>query len=144
MKHYRIHSVCIAAVLCLHSTTSAQQPHPKPPSPAERLDKMTADLNLSETQVQKLKPILEANMEKMRAIREDASLTEEQKREKSHGIRKEGGDAIMAVLTPEQKTKFEDELKKHPKGGAGGGPRNGPPPGGGAAGRPGPKGTPSQ
>ena len=104
---------------------------------------MKSDLNLSEAQVQKLKPLMEANMQKMKAVHEDASLGEEQKKGKAQEIRREGGDAIMAVLTPEQKTKFEEELKKHPKGGPGGGPRNGPPPGGGASGQPVPKAAPA-
>ena len=139
-----------AVVLYSSASVSAQQP-PKPPSPAERLARMKTDLNLSDAQVQKLKPLLDANMEKMNAVRADTSLSEEQRREKAHETRKAGGDEIMAVLNPDQKAKFEEEMKKRKKEGppGGGGPegqRKGPPPrgeqppgGGNGAGKLGPK-----
>jgi len=150
MKTAHANALFAAVVLCTVANLRAEPP-PKPPSPAERLEKMKADLNLSDAQVQKLKPLLEANMEKMNGVRSDSSLNEEQRREKSHEVRKAGGEAIMAVLNPEQKAKFEEEMKKRRKDGppGGGGPeaqRKGPPPGGGqapgggnSAGKPGPK-----
>ena len=144
MKIAHTHALFAAVVLCTAVNLRAEPP-PKPPSPAERFEKMKAELNLSDAQVQKLKPLLEANMEKMNAVRSDSSLNEEQRREKSHEVRKAGGEEIMAVLNPEQKAKFEEEMKKRRKEGppGGGGPegqRKGPPPGGGnSAGKPGPK-----
>ncbi len=90
---------------------------------------MKADLGLSEAQVAKIKPAMEANAAKAKALHEDTSLSEEQKREKLREIRKAGGDAIMAELTPEQKKKFEEHQKQHrkdgPPGGGGGGPKGG-------------------
>ena len=136
MKTAQINALFAAVVLCTAATLSAEPP-PKPPSPAERLQKMKADLNLSDAQVQKLKPVLEANMEKMNAVRSDSSLNEEQKREKSHEVRRAGGEEIMAVLNPEQKAKFEEEIKKRRKDGP---PEGGQAPGGGnGAGKPRPK-----
>lgn len=149
MKMNPVNAMLAAVVLCSSASVSAEPP--KPPSPSERLARMKTDLNLSDAQVQKLKPLLEANMEKMNALRADTSVSEEQRKEKAHEIRKAGADEIMAVLNPDQKAKFEEEMKKRRKDGppGGGGPegqRKGPPPGGGqppgggsGGGRPGPK-----
>lgn len=98
-------------------TSRGGPPPPQPPAPEERLSKLKTELGLSEAQVQKLKPILEENMSKMKALHEASSLSEEQRKEKAHAIRKAGGDAIMAELTADQKVKFEEELKKHRKEG---------------------------
>lgn len=134
-KHFRS-AVLGLSLLCSASALAQQPPHP--PSPEERLAKMKTDLGLSDAQVQKIKPILEENMSKMKSLRDDKSLSEEQRREKSHAIRKAGGDAIMAELNSEQKAKFEAEQKNHrregpPGAGEGKGPRKGPPPGAGKA-----------
>jgi Spy/CpxP family protein refolding chaperone len=122
----------VALGLAFGVTASAQKPD-HPPSPEERLARMKADLGLSEAQVAKIKPALEANAARGKALHDDASLSEEQKKEKFHEIRKAGADAIMAELTPEQKKKFEERLKQHrkdgPPGGPGGGPKGGGKPG---------------
>jgi len=136
MKTAHTNALFAAVALCATANLSAEPP-PKPPSSAERLAKMKADLNLSDAQAQKLKPVLEANMQKMNALRSDSSLNEEQKKAKSHEVRKSGGDEIMAVLNPEQKAKFEEEMKKRRKDGPPGGGQA--PGGGNGAGKPGPK-----
>jgi len=138
-----VNAMLAAVVLCGAARVSAEGP-PRPPSPSERLARMKGELNLSDTQVQKLKPLLEANMEKINAVRADTALSEEQRKEKAHEIRKAGSDEIMAVLDPEQKAKFEEEMKKRrkegpPGGGGPEGPRKGPPGGGNGGGKPGPK-----
>lgn len=121
--------------LGLVCTASAwAQPPPHPPSPEERLAKMKTDLGLSEAQAQKIKAILEENISKMKGLREDKSLSEEQRREKAHEIRRAGGDKIVAELNSEQKVKFEEEQKKRrregpPEPGESKGPRKGPPSG---------------
>lgn len=98
---------------------------------------MKADLALSEAQVAKIKPAVEANAAKGKALHDDTSLSAEQKKEKLREIKKAGADAIMAELTPEQKKKFEEHLKQHRKDGSPGGPSGGASPKGG--GKPGSK-----
>jgi hypothetical protein len=125
------HSLCTAVGLFASTASSpGQQPH-HPPSAEERLSKLKTDLGLSEAQIQKIKPLLESNISKMKALHDDSSLSEEQRREKGREIRKAGGDAIMAELNSDQKAKFQEELKRHRKDGppgagqppeAGGGP----------------------
>lgn len=86
---------------------------------------MKTDLGLSDSQVAKIKPAMEASAAKGKALHDDASLSEEQKREKLREIKKAGADAIMAELTPEQKKKFEEHLKQHRKEGPPGGAKGG-------------------
>ena len=130
MKTLNLALLAVSVGLALNVSASAQKPD-HPPSPEERLARMKADLGLSEAQVAKIKPAMEANAAKGKALHDDTSLSEEQKKEKLREIRKAGGDAIMAELTPEQKKKFEEHLKQHRKDG---------PPGGGGGGGAGPKG----
>ena len=130
MNSPKLNSLTILAVLAFAGAGYAQQSQ-RPPSAEERLSKMKTELGLSDAQVQKIKPLLEANMEKMKAAHDDSSLSEEQKREKMMELRKTGAEAVAAELTPEQKAKFEEEMKKRRQGGPGGGPGG---PGGGQGG----------
>ncbi len=96
---------------------------PGPPSTEGRLEHLKKDLNLSASQVATLKPIVLATEQKMKALHSESSLSEEQRREKAQGIRRAGGEAIRAELSPEQATLFDAEVqKRHQKGPPGGGP----------------------
>ena len=96
---------------------------PGPPKPAERLERLTKDLNLTPSQVAKLRPVLLATEQKLKALHGESSLSEEQRREKAQEIRLAGGKAIKAELSPEQATQFEAEVRKrHRDGPPGGGP----------------------
>lgn len=136
MKTLNFSLVVLSFGLAFGAPVSAQKPE-HPPSPEERLTRMKADLGLSEAQLAKIKPVMEANAAKGKALHDDASLSEEQKKEKLREIKKAGADAIMAELTPEQKKKFEEHLKQHRKDGPSGGAGGGGPKGGG--GKPGAK-----
>lgn len=124
MNSKKLNSLVILAVLGFSSAIYAQQAQ-HPPSAEERLSKMKTELGLSDAQVQKIKPLLEANMEKLKAIHDDTSLSEEQKREKMQELKKSGAEAVSAELTVDQKAKFEEEMKKRRKDGPGGGQGNG-------------------
>lgn len=92
-------------------------------NPAERLERLTKDLNLTASQVAKLSPVLLATEQKLKALHEKSSLSEEQRREKAQEIRLAGGKAIKAELSSEQATQFEAEVRKrHRDGPPGGGP----------------------
>ena len=56
-------------------------------------------------------------MQQMKAVREDSSLSEDQKRTKMKSIHESLHDQINAVLTPEQQAKFKqmqhDQMEKH-------------------------------
>lgn len=103
---------------------------------AERLQRLETALSLTPEQSEKIKAIFEAQRPAMDAIRNDNSLSREDRRAKMQELRKTSEPEIEAVLTPEQKTKWE-ELRSQmanrpggggPGGGNGGGNQPAPPP----------------
>jgi periplasmic protein CpxP/Spy len=83
----------------------------------QHLQMLSEKVNLSDDQKAKLKPILQDQMQQMKAVREDSSLSEEQKRAKMKSIHESLHDQINAVLTPEQQAKFkqmkQEQMQKH-------------------------------
>ena len=73
----------------------------------DRMAKLTSELSLTDEQQAKLKPIFAANDEKMKALRDDASLSREQKREKFRAIREEIAAQVKPILTAEQLAKWQ-------------------------------------
>jgi len=81
--------------------------HMRHADPAKRLDWMSKKLNLTEDQKTKLQPIFNDEFQQMKAVREDNSLTREQKRDKMKQIHETFHPQVMAVLTPDQQQKLE-------------------------------------
>jgi protein CpxP len=83
----------------------------------QHLQMLSEKLNLTDDQKAKLRPILQDQMLQMKAVREDSSLSQEQKRAKMKSIHESSHDQINAVLTPEQQAKFEqmrkEQMEKH-------------------------------
>jgi periplasmic protein CpxP/Spy len=52
-------------------------------------------------------------MEQIKTVREDSSLSEEQKHAKLKSIHESMHDQINAVLTPEQQAKFKQMRQEH-------------------------------
>jgi Spy/CpxP family protein refolding chaperone len=65
-------------------------------------------LNLTDEQKAKLRPIIADENQQMEALRNDNSLTQEQKIEKANQIRAQASPKIKAVLTPEQIQKLAE------------------------------------
>lgn len=78
----------------------------------DRLAMMKEMLGLTPEQVEKLKPIFIRDAEKLKAIREDAALTDEQKREKARTIYEGSAEEIKAILTPDQAEKWKTAMEK--------------------------------
>ena len=76
------------------------------------MEKLKTDLNLTQDQVDKIKPILEDRRQKMMALRQDATLSGEQKRDKAKDILQSSNEQIKAILTPDQAKKFEDIMQQ--------------------------------
>ena len=91
--------------------------HQKGESAEQHLQMLSEKLNLTDDQKAKLKPILQDEMQQMKAVREDSSLSEDQKRAKMKSIHESLHDQINAVLTPEQQAKFKEmkheQMEKH-------------------------------
>ncbi|MBX3737110.1 MAG: hypothetical protein KF715_10495 [Candidatus Didemnitutus sp.] len=95
--------------------------------------RMAKELGLSEDQEKQIKAINESYRPQLEAIREDKSLSRDQKREKSQALNKEREAKVDAVLTPEQRTKAQamrEKMKERMKDrkGHGGPDHDGPPP----------------
>ena len=86
-------------------------------TPDAHLQMLTEKLNLTDDQKAKIKPILENLAQQMKAVRDDASLSPEQKKAKMHAIHESFHDQINSVLTPEQQAKLkqmkQEAMEKH-------------------------------
>jgi Spy/CpxP family protein refolding chaperone len=85
----------------------------------ERLQKMQANLGLTDEQSQKIQAIMTEQREAMKGVKSDTTLTADQKKEKMKAARADVDAKIAALLTPEQKAKWE-QLKKDRPGKGGG------------------------
>jgi periplasmic protein CpxP/Spy len=74
---------------------------------AERLRHMSKELNLTDDQKEKLKPILQDEAQQMKSVQADNSLSTQQRRKKMREIHKTYEPQVQAVLTPEQKDKLK-------------------------------------
>lgn len=113
--------VCIALISLSGVGSVAAEDAKARPEGAARLEAMREKLRLTEEQLAKIKPVMEAQASKLKAIKEDGSLSEEQKREKARG---ESGDLrklMDELLNSEQKTKLAEMMKERggEKGGGG-------------------------
>ena len=129
-------------VAALPAARAADETQPTPPPPGggprgewrehrqEMMGKeMTEKLGLSQDQQDKVKAIREKNQADIKAVRDDASLTEDQKREKIRELRMNSMKDIRAVLTPDQQAKMDQMRKeRHEKGPGGESPPPLPPP----------------
>ena len=100
--------------------------------PEQRLERMTKELNLSADQQTKIKAILEDGRTKMMALRNDESVSQDDKRAKMGELMKAENLNIKVVLDDTQKAKFDEMEKREAErmrgGGGGGRPAEGPPP----------------
>lgn len=80
-------------------------------SPEERLERLSKELDLTDDQKAKLKPIFEAEADKMKALREDTSMSREDRRAKMMEIQQKSSEDIKAVLTKDQQKKY-DEMRQ--------------------------------
>ncbi len=81
-------------------------------TPAERVEQMKTSLGLSDDQAQKITAVFEAQRPAMDALRNDQSLSQDQRREKMEAMRQTMDQQLSAILTPEQKTKWDEERAK--------------------------------
>jgi periplasmic protein CpxP/Spy len=74
----------------------------------KRMDKMKTDLNLTDDQVAKIQEQHKSSMEQMKVIRENSSLSEDQKKEQLMDLRKSTHESINSILTADQLKKREE------------------------------------
>lgn len=95
-----------------HRVSAASTPLPEPARRAQRMEQLTQLLSLTSAQSQQIDAILLERHTEVKTIHDQTDAQIDQ-------VRQKGRNQIRAVLTPEQKPKFEeflrnlDEQKKH-------------------------------
>jgi Spy/CpxP family protein refolding chaperone len=87
------------------SVSAANPPLSEPERRARRVDQLTQDLGLTNDQRQQLDSTLSQLHAQYKAIHDQSDAQTEQARQK-------GRDQIRAILTPEQRPRFEEFLKR--------------------------------
>jgi Spy/CpxP family protein refolding chaperone len=87
------------------SVAAASAPLSEPERRAKRVAQMTQELELTSDQAKQLDAILMQRHAEVKTIRDQSDAQLDQ-------VRQRGRDQIRAILTPEQKPKFEEFLKK--------------------------------
>jgi Spy/CpxP family protein refolding chaperone len=88
-------------------------------------------LNLTADQTTQVKALLEDGRAKMEALHTNTALSDQDKHAQGMALHQEEHDKLMALLTPEQKTKFaemEQRMRERRQGGGGGAEPPPPPP----------------
>jgi Spy/CpxP family protein refolding chaperone len=102
-------AVLLCGVLSLTTTVRAAEKAggERAEKARERMQEVTEKLGLTEAQKEKLKPIFQAQGEKMKELMGNADLSREQKMEKMKALREEFAPKFKEILTPEQFEKWE-------------------------------------
>jgi Spy/CpxP family protein refolding chaperone len=118
------HRLYTVSMYTLIPTVSAKSPAKAPPNPEELrkgyISTMQSKLNLSSDQVSKLNLILDDTRARMREVHDKTQP-------EIHEIRMEQTEKIRALLTPEQRSTYEEMLKRREERLREKGPRNGGP-----------------
>jgi len=103
-------------------------PHFRMPTVAEQLDRLSNALNLTDDQKPQVKAVLEEQHAKMQKIMENRSGSREDNMSKMHEVRQTSTAKLRALLTDEQKAKFDKMEAEHKHMGDHHGDHEGPPP----------------
>jgi hypothetical protein len=105
----------VAGLLCLQTPASAaEQPDAAQRSAAvrERMQQVARELNLTDEQKEKLKPIFQAQMEKARELRENQHQSRREKLKKFKAMQKEMEAKLKPVLSDEQFQKWQKQRQE--------------------------------
>ena len=93
---------------------SAQQgrAHRQPPTPDEQVARMTRRYNLSADQQTQIKPIVADAQQKMMALRDDSSMSRDDKMAKMKSIHEDSNTKISAILNDTQKAQFAQDQQR--------------------------------
>ena len=97
------------------ASSSDKQGHGKhgKQDPATRVQKMSKKLNLSSDQQTKVQGILESQQQQMQSLRQDTSLSAQDRKAKAAELRQSTANQIRASLNADQQKKFDEMEKKH-------------------------------
>jgi Spy/CpxP family protein refolding chaperone len=83
------------------------------PSVDDQVKRMAKQLSLNDDQQQKLKPILEDQRQQMQQLRNDSSLSQDEKFNKMRDVHEKASSQIKALLNEDQQKKFDEMQQKH-------------------------------
>ena len=106
----------------LAQDAASNKPAAAPGGPGQHghagLDAIVQQLGLTDEQKPKFKAVMEDTMQKMRALRTDTSVAQEEKRAKAKEIRDAADAKLKEILTPEQLAKWQKQgTRPHGAGG---------------------------
>ncbi len=78
----------------------------------ERVTQLKEKLSLTDDQAAKIKGIFQSDEGKLKELRADTALSQEDRRAKIQEVRNRQRELVAAVLTPEQQTKWKEEADK--------------------------------
>ena len=105
-------TIALAGLLAAPATILAQAEGQQRRTPEEQVKALKESLKLTDEQAEKIKAIFAKGQEKRRALREDQNLSQEDRRAKMREIQTAQEEEIKPILTPEQQTKWKEELEK--------------------------------
>jgi periplasmic protein CpxP/Spy len=102
--------------------------HHGPPDPAQRTAELTKKLNLTSDQQTKVQSIFESERSQMEALRNDSSLSQDDRHSKMMAIHQNGDSQVRALLDSNQQKKWDEmQAKRAQWQGRRGGSENPPP-----------------
>jgi protein CpxP len=109
----------LAATPVLRAQDATTPPAPAHTHGASRLDKLAADLKLTDEQKTKVGAAMDARSKEMKAIHQDTSLSEDDKKAKAKAAAQTYNAAMKSILTPEQYEQWHAAAHhQRPSGGA--------------------------
>lgn len=73
----------------------------------DALTQISTELNLTDEQKEKIKPILQSEFSQLKTVRDDTSMSPDQKKAKAKEIHDSASTQISSILTPEQQQKWQ-------------------------------------
>lgn len=120
VKLLAIMGLVLGGAMSFAQAQPQHQPQQRSPQDVvtERLKNLSSQLNLTDAQKEKIKPILQNEVQQIQTVREDTSLSREQKFTKFREIRDNGMEQIRPLLTDDQQKKLEalrEQMKEENK-----------------------------
>ena len=125
MKKLLLHTTAAVVLVTGAVAAYAQAPsdqnggqwgHGQPPTAEQRLQRMTRQLNLSDDQQQKIKPILENESTQMQSLRADTTLSQQDRMAKMQEIRKNTSEQVTPILNTDQQQKYSEMMSRQGHG----------------------------
>lgn len=95
----------LKALAQVESSSTAVDPETKA-KVQQHLQRLSSELNLTDDQKQKIQPILQSEIQQLKTVHNDTSLSPDQKQAKMIGIRDSAKSQIAPILTPDQQKKL--------------------------------------